>query len=89
MFNNGSVLNDKLRDKNSRLSQWLTDKLGDDEATRQVFELALSRPPTESELKRIREGLFSAGKEKPEQRREALEDLFWAVLTTKEFLFNH
>ena len=25
----------------------------------------------------------------PEQRREALEDLFWSVLTSREFLFNH
>jgi hypothetical protein len=22
-------------------------------------------------------------------RREALEDVFWAVLTSREFLFNH
>jgi hypothetical protein len=25
----------------------------------------------------------------PAARREALEDVFWAVLTSREFLFNH
>ena len=25
----------------------------------------------------------------PSARRQAIEDLYWAMLTSKEFLFNH
>jgi hypothetical protein len=89
MLNNGSVLNDKLRDKNALVSRWLTDQTGDEEAIRRVFELALSRLPSEAEMKKFRDELFGAKSGKPSDRREALEDLFWAVLTSKEFLFNH
>jgi hypothetical protein len=32
--------------------------------------------------------LKDAAADKSASRREALEDLFWAVLTGKEFLFN-
>ena len=44
-------------------------------------------------LDRLRERagvmLQDAGGEPQASRREALEDLFWAVLTGREFLFNH
>jgi hypothetical protein len=26
---------------------------------------------------------------RPEERRHAIEDLYWSVLTSREFLFNH
>lgn len=89
MLNNGAVLNDKLRDKNSRVSQWLTEKVSDEEAIRRVFLLALCRQPTDAELKKCRESLFATDPGQTPNRREILEDLFWAILTTKEFLFNH
>ncbi len=43
---NGQTLNDKLRAKNSRVEEWLAEKIGDDEAVRRLFELALCRQPT-------------------------------------------
>src|SRR5207248_3213811 len=42
-LNNGRTLNDKLRAKNSRVEQWLNEKISDTEAVRRVFELALCR----------------------------------------------
>jgi hypothetical protein len=83
-LNNGQTLNDKLRDKKCRLEKWLVDKISDDEAIRRVYQLALCREPTEAELAKCRD-LITDGQT---PRREALEDLFWAVLTSKEFLFN-
>jgi hypothetical protein len=87
-LNNGRTLNEKLRDKNSRIAQWVQQQLGDEEAIRQVFLLALSRAPTGHELKRFKDLMAEAAADKQTTRREALEDLFWAVLTGREFLFN-
>ena len=85
-LNNGKTLNDKLRDPKSRLSKWLAENATDAEIVDRVFRLGLSRPPTVDETKRFLAVLSEAG---PQGRREALEDVFWAVLTGKEFLFNH
>jgi hypothetical protein len=88
-LNNGKTLNDKLRDPKSRLSKWLDEKVPDAEVVERVFRLGLSRPPTAEERKRFLALLAEAVKDGPQARREALEDVFWAVLTGKEFLFNH
>jgi Protein of unknown function (DUF1553)/Protein of unknown function (DUF1549) len=87
-LNNGQTLNDKLRSKQCRIEKWLKDQVSDAEAVRRVFELALARQPTPAEARRFETILKEAAAEKGGSRREALEDLFWAVLTGKEFLFN-
>jgi hypothetical protein len=88
MLNNGQSLNDKLRAPKARLNSWLTEKVTDAEAVKRVFILSLSREPTAGELSRMTALLKDAGST-PQARREALEDVFWAVLTSREFLFNH
>ena len=87
-LNNGHTLNDKLRAKTSRVEAWLKEKVGDEEAVRRIYLLALSRPPTEAEAKKFKALLAEAAQDKGTSRRAALEDLFWAVLTSKEFVFN-
>ena len=87
--NNGKTLNDKLRDPKGRVEAWLKEKVGDDEAVRRVYVLALSREPTAAEAKNLHELLADAAADGKTTRREALEDLFWAVLASKEFVFNH
>jgi hypothetical protein len=87
-LNNGQTLNDKLRAKNSRIEQWLQEKIGDEEAVRRLFMLALGREPTATEWARFKGVLADAAKDSQTSRREMLEDLFWAVLTGREFLFN-
>jgi hypothetical protein len=86
---NGKTLNDKLRAKGSRLEQWLTEKVGDEDAVKRLFLLALSREPTPAELKKCKDVMAESAREPGATRREILEDLFWAVLTGREFLFNH
>jgi hypothetical protein len=88
-LNNGKTLNDKLRDKRSRLETWIKEKIGDDEAVRRIYLLALSREPTEAERARFTRLMAEAARDPQTSRREILEDLFWAVLTGREFLFNH
>jgi hypothetical protein len=86
-LNNGNTLNDKLRAKGSRVEAWSREQISDDETIRRLFLLALCREPTSTELMKFRRSMESASP--GASRSEILEDLFWAVLSTKEFLFNH
>jgi hypothetical protein len=88
-LNNGQTLNDKLRDPKSRASAWLAGKLSDAEVVDRLFALALGRPPTAAERAEFEAVLADGAKGGDAARREAVEDVFWAVLTGKEFLFNH
>jgi hypothetical protein len=88
-LNNGQTLNDKLRTRNSRAEQWLAEKVSNEEAVRRLFLLALSREPTAAERKRFTDLMKETAADQTTTRREILEDLFWAVLTGREFLFNH
>jgi hypothetical protein len=84
-LNNGQTLNDKLRNKKSRVEDWLGEKISDDEAIDRVFMLALCRAPSSAERTRFRKLMVD---DPQASRREVLEDLCWSVLTSREFLFN-
>jgi hypothetical protein len=86
--NNGKTLNDKIRAKNSRIEAWMRDKITDEDAIRQLFILGLCREPTAEEQKKFRALLAESAADPKTTRREALEDLFWSVLASKEFMFN-
>ncbi len=88
-LNNGQTLNEKLRDKNSVVGNWIADKLDDGEIVKRVFQLALARSPSASEAKTLTGSLTDAHRDGAASHREAIEDVIWAVLTGKEFLFNH
>ncbi len=87
-LNNGQTLNDKLRDKKARVEQWVLEKIDDETAIRRTFLLGLCREPTASELKKFKELMVEAAADGATTRREMFEDLVWAVLTGREFLFN-
>ena len=59
----------------------MAERLGED-----LYLAALSRWPTDAERERLVGELVAA---QPEDRRQAIEDLYWSVLTSREFLFNH
>jgi hypothetical protein len=86
-LNNGQTLNDKLRAKNSLVARWIDEKSTDENVIADLFLRALSRPPTSAERDRLT-GLLAEAKKAGIDRREALEDLAWGVLTGREFLFN-
>jgi len=62
--------------------------VSDEEAVKRLYRMGLCREPTAEELKRFTELMTEGERDKGTTRREVLEDLFWAVLTGREFLFN-
>lgn len=88
-LNNGKTLNDKLRAKECRIEQWVKEKISAEEAVQRLFHLALARQPRLEERQQLLRLINEAGRDPQLTRREVLEDLFWAVLTGREFLFNH
>ena len=83
---NGDTLNQKLKAKNNRIEQLLGAKATDEKIVEDVYLAALSRFPSAEEKARLLALLADA---KDANRREAVEDLFWGVLSSREFLFNH
>jgi len=51
-----------------------------------LYVRCLSRKPTASEIKSLTGILASA---KVEEQQQVLEDIFWSLLNSQEFLFNH
>ncbi len=52
-----------------------------------LYLTTLTRHPTDIEREKLLAAVAEA--EKPPQVRETLEDIFWALLNSKEFIFNH
>jgi hypothetical protein len=88
---NGDTLNGKLRADGGRVARLAASGATDAEILDALYPAALARPPTEAERTAASNLLATLGDtdEAKKHRREAVEDLFWAVLTSKEFLFNH
>jgi hypothetical protein len=67
-----------------RLRELLADKRPDAEKIRELYLIALSREPTKDELETLQGHLKKKG-----DPQAAYEDILWALINTKEFLFNH
>ena len=84
---NGDTLNHKLQSAEGRIEELFKANADAATAVRAAYVEALSREPTTLELERLRAIIQSETDEK--QTRLVLEDLFWSLLTSKEFIFNH
>lgn len=91
---NGDTLNKKLLAKDSYVSLFQRLGLSDARMIEQIYLSAFSRLPGEEEKKKAIELLQASrlAKGSPEamaqSRQQSVEDLLWALLTSKEFLFN-
>ncbi len=86
---NGDTLNKKLSATDGRIALLLKLGLSEKRILEQLFLSAYGRYPTEDERVELTEVLGKSWVAKGDQRRQGLEDAAWAVLTSKEFLFNH
>ena len=83
---NGKTIQEKLESKEGRVNAFLEGNISNTEMIDTVYLAALSRYPNDSE----RQQLSSLLAEAPaDEKRAAIEDLFWSVLTSREFLFQH
>jgi hypothetical protein len=81
---NGPTINDKVRSPQNRLSKLLARMLPESEVLKELYLAALSRPPSDEEVKASLEHVGKAA-----DRRKGWEDVQWALLNSKEFLFRH
>jgi hypothetical protein len=82
---NGETLNRKLMADEGRLAVLVASGVTDAEIIDEIYLCGLSRRASDAERQAILASLAGAGPD----RRKAIEDLAWAVLTSREFLFNH
>jgi hypothetical protein len=83
-FMNGKAINARLSSKEGRVARLIVAKMPDGKLIEELYLAALSRFPTDEETKVARSSLARA-----EDRQKEAEDLLWALLNSKEFLFNH
>src|SRR5258708_25270779 len=84
---NGDTLNKKLAAKDNGVEQLLASGKSDAALAEEIYLLALSRPPTDPERAGISKVLAEATS--PAEKRLVVEDVFWSVMSSREFLFNH
>ncbi len=66
------------------IAQWLKEELSPEDIAQRLTIRSLSRKPTTEEMRSLSDSLRAGAK--PAQ---ALEDYFWALLNSNEFIFNH
>ncbi|HET6327599.1 MAG TPA: DUF1553 domain-containing protein [Planctomycetaceae bacterium] len=81
---NGPVVHNKLRDDAGRIPQMIKTGKKNDEIIASLYLTALSRQPAAEEMAASRAHIARSS-----DRRQALEDIGWAILNCKEFLFQH
>jgi hypothetical protein len=90
---NGETLNEKLRAPENSVDMLLRLGFTDEQILDYLYLASFTRHPTDAERTALLEALASAEKDKTasidESRREAWVDMTWALLTGKEFMFNH
>jgi len=83
---NGDTINQKLSAKDNRLEKLLAAKTSPEKIIEDAYLSSLSRYPTDSEKEKLLKVLSEA---KESEQRAVVEDIYWAILSSKEFLFNH
>jgi hypothetical protein len=81
---NSAGINDKLSSKNGRVAELLQANLPLRRVVDELYLSAVARFPSPEESRRGIQTIATAP-----NRQQAAEDLLWALVNTKEFVFNH
>ncbi len=79
-----TVLMQKMRSPANRAAKLVKAKMTDEQIVEELFLATLTRMPTEKELEASLK--FIKGEK---VRLEALQDISWALINTREFILNH
>jgi Protein of unknown function (DUF1553)/Protein of unknown function (DUF1549)/Bacterial Ig-like domain (group 2) len=85
-LSNGDTILKKLEAKDGKIDSVLAGGSPNYRIIEELYLAALSRYPTDRELVPL---LATMNDAPAKERRAVLEDVYWAVLSSREFLFNH
>jgi hypothetical protein len=90
---NGETLNNKVRAPHNSIDALMKQGFSDEQIVNHLYLASFSRYPKETERAALVKALHSAEQQKTstadDARREALNDMLWAMLTSEAFMFNH
>ena len=81
---NSEEMENKIAAGDGRVARFFKDKKDSGAMVDELYLLALSRKPSAAERKRLVEYIEAA-----KDKQRATEDALWALLNTREFMFNH
>ena len=81
---NGDAVHENIK-KGKVVATMIKEGKTDNEIVADLYFRCFGRPPLEKEVKSINQALA----ESADSRQAVLEDVFWALLNSKEFYFNH
>jgi len=83
---NGDTTQQRVR-QGKKVETLLNEKKSPADIIDSLYLTVLCRPPTEMEKEKLVSAV--AEQKEPALIKETLEDIFWALLNSKEFIFNH
>ena len=80
----GRTFNEKLSQEGGRVDKLLKSGASNRSSIEELYLVALSRFPTEEEVNGLEEVLVESS-----AKRTTLEDMVWALMSSREFSYNH
>jgi Protein of unknown function (DUF1549)/Protein of unknown function (DUF1553) len=80
---NGDTVAPKIQ-QGGLIAKMLQEKKTSAQIIETIYNRALSRSPTAAEFAKLTKAV-----DESKNKQQALEDVFWAVLNSREFMFNH
>jgi len=81
---NSEEMENKIAAGDGRVAKLFKDKKPPADAIEELYLASLSRPPTDAEKNKTLSYL-----DQQANKQQGLEDVLWALLNSKEFMFNH